>query len=76
MIKLKTQYPFIDENGNEKSNLIKHYAEDENGNNYYIKQVETGLEYSEAVDVYPCRYTYKKTDKIVEKPIEEDVTET
>lgn len=67
MIKLKTQYPFIDFDGSERSNLIKHYAEDENGNKYYIKQVETGFEYYEAVDVYPCRYTYKATDKIIEE---------
>lgn len=77
MIELKSQYPFIDENGNERSNLIKHYAEDENGNKYYIKQVETGFEYAEAVDVYPCRYTYKKTDKKIEELIEEgNKTET
>lgn len=63
---VKTQYPYIDESGNEKSNLIKHYAEDENGNKYYIKQVETDIEYSEAVDVYPCRYTYIATDKKVD----------
>lgn len=66
MIEIKTQYPYIDENGNERNDLIKHYAEDENGNRYYILQVETNIEYSEAVDVYPCRYTYKATDKKVE----------
>lgn len=76
MSKLKVQYPFIDFDGSERSNLIKHYAEDENGNKYYIKQVETGIEYSEAIDVYPCRYTYKATDKKVEEPIEEGGTET
>lgn len=48
------------------SKLIKHWAEDEQGVKYYIKQVETGIEYSEAVDVLPCRYTYIVTDKPVE----------
>ena len=30
---------------------------------YYILQVETGIEYVEAIDVIPCRYTYKETDR-------------
>ena len=45
--------------------FIKHYAEDGQGVKYYIKQVETGVEYSEAVDVLPCRYSYVVTDKVV-----------
>ena len=65
MIELKKQYPYIDFNGKENVKLIKTYAEDENGNKYYIKQVETGTEYSEAVDVIPCRYTYVATDKLI-----------
>ena len=44
--------------------------------NFYIKQVETGLEYTEAIDVgiykndsyLPLHYTYEETDK----PIEEE----
>ena len=71
MIDLKIQYPFTDENGTEYANLIKHYAENENGERFYIKQVETGIEYSEAVDVYPCRYTYEATDKKIETVIDE-----
>jgi hypothetical protein len=27
-----------------------------------IRQIETGDEYSEAVDLVPCPYTYKETD--------------
>jgi hypothetical protein len=49
-----------------ENNLIKHYAEDSLGNRYYIKQVETGIEYEEAIDVIPCRYTYVVTDKKIE----------
>lgn len=67
---IKTQYPYIDENGNENSNLIKHYAENEKSEKFYILQVETVLQYSEAVDIYPCRYTYKATDKKIEEPEE------
>ena len=39
--------------------LIKH----ESDNNKIIRQVETGREYSSAVDVFPCKYTYEETDK-------------
>ena len=47
--------------------LEKHYAEDENGVKYYILQLPTCVEYAEAIDVVPCRYTYKVTDKIIEE---------
>lgn len=66
MIEIKTQYPFIEEDGSENANLVKHYAEDENGDRYYIQQVQTGIEYEEAIDIYPCRYVYVTTDKKVE----------
>lgn len=46
--------------------LIRHYAEDNQGNKYYIKQVETGIIYSEAVDILPCKYTYEVTDKKID----------
>lgn len=67
MVNVKVQYPYIDEEGNTYANLIKHTAEDENGNKYFILQNETEVEYSEAVDVYPCKYTYTATDKLVEE---------
>lgn len=45
--------------------LVKFYAVDENGDKYYIKQVQTGIEYIEAVDLIenPNGYTYEITDK-------------
>ena len=49
-----------------REKLEKHYAEDENGVKYRIKQVETGRVYDEAVDVVPCRYTYQVTDEKIE----------
>ena len=58
MIVLKTE--IID------NKFIKHYAEDLNGVRYFITQIETGIEYSEAVDLIPCRYTYSVTKKVVE----------
>ena len=45
------------------NNLIKHYAIDENGKQYKILQVETNVIYDEAIDVLPCRYTYKATNE-------------
>lgn len=34
--------------------------------NKMIKQLETGIEYAEAVDVYPVRYTYIESEKEIE----------
>lgn len=53
------QYPFIDESGTEHDNLVKHYSDE----GKLILQVETGVKYAEAIDVYPCRYTYEETDE-------------
>ena len=45
--------------------LVKH----ESDCGKMIRQVETGREYSSAVDVIPCKYTYEETDKdIPERP--------
>lgn len=43
--------------------LIKHSSD----NGVYIRQVETGIEYAEAIDVIPCRYTYEETDRPIEE---------
>ena len=40
-----------------------------------IKQIETGIEYSEAIDVYPVRYTYIESENDIEQP-EEEIEET
>ena len=61
MVELRTEYPFQMPNGALNEGLIKHWAEDENGKRYLIKQIETNLEYGEAVDVFPCPYTYVVT---------------
>lgn len=47
--------------------LVRHYSD----KGMVLLQVETGIEYSDAVDVIPCRYTYEETDM----PIEGDPTE-
>lgn len=41
-------------------------------NNMYIRQVETGCEYSEAIDVEDAPYTYEETDKAIENNSSED----
>ena len=46
-------------------NLYKSYSDA----GFYIKQVETGVEYSEAIDVENAPYTYVETDKLI--PVEE-----
>ena len=67
MIELKLQRPYIDENGKVYEHLERHYAEDENGAKYKIKQIETGIIYDEAIDPYPCKYTYEVTEEPVEE---------
>lgn len=57
---IKTQHPFIDENGNTHNNLIKTWTDDETKT---LLQVETGQTYDEAIDVYPCHFTYQEVDK-------------
>lgn len=63
-----TQYPFIDASGAERYELIEHKSD----KGVLIKQVETGILYASAIDVYPCRYTYEETDEPIEidEPIE------
>ena len=42
--------------------LIKHYSD----KGVMLLQVETGLVYSDPVDVVPCRYTYEETNELIE----------
>lgn len=41
------------------NNTLVHHCSDAN---LMILQNETGIMYSEAIDVVPCRYTYTETD--------------
>lgn len=49
--------------------LYKTYSD----NNKYIIQVETGIKYEEAIDVYPLRYTYIESEEDI--VVEEETTE-
>ena len=42
--------------------LIKHYSDA----GFMLLQVETGIKYSDPVDVYPCRYTYEETNEKID----------
>ena len=57
---IKTQYPYVDDQGVAHNKLIKTYTEDAGKG---LRQIETGVEYGKAViDLYPCRYTYEEVD--------------
>lgn len=43
-------------------NLYRNYSDE----GFYIVQNETGIEYSEAVDVEGAPYTYNESDKLIE----------
>ena len=43
-------------------NLYRTYSDE----GFYLVQNETGIEYSEAVDVEDAAFTYSETDKVVE----------
>jgi hypothetical protein len=45
-------------------NLYRTYSDE----GFYLLQNETGVEYSEAVDVESSKYTYSETDKPIETP--------
>jgi hypothetical protein len=54
---------------NDGVRLIKTYSD----SNKYIIQVETGIEYDVAIDVFPLRYTYIESDKDIEAENNENI---
>lgn len=50
--------------------LIRHYSDA----GMLILQVETGAKYGEAIDIYPCPFTYEETEEPDEP--EEEMSET
>ena len=53
-------------------NLYKSYSDE----NFYIKQIETGIEYMEAIDVEDAPYTYEETNKKIEEELSTDENAT
>lgn len=47
--------------------LIRHYSDA----GYMLLQNETGIKYSDPIDVIPCIYTYTETDELIETEEEE-----
>lgn len=54
-------------------NLYRTYSD----TNHYIRQIETGAIYSDAIDVEGAQYSYEETDELipVDKPQESQVEE-
>ena len=48
--------------------LFKTYSTE----NLYIRQIETGIEYSEAIDVESAPYTYEETEEKIERELIEN----
>lgn len=67
---LKTQHPYFDDKGVEHFDLIKHWTDDPE--HKILLQVETGAMYEEAIDLYPCQFTYQEVDKPVEEEEESE----
>lgn len=44
--------------------LIRHYSDQ----GVLLLQNETGIKYSDPVDIVPCPYTYTETDEPIEDP--------
>ena len=51
--------------------LIKHYSD----KGVMLLQVETGIMYSEPVDIIPCKYTYIETDISIDSEEENEEEE-
>ena len=65
------QYPYIDMDGNTHNDLIYHYSD----NNKQIRQIETNILYIDAIDKYPCEYTYEETDIDIPNDDENEIIE-
>lgn len=50
--------------------LVKHYSDA----GFLLLQNETGVKYSDPVDIVPCPYTYTETDELINN--EDNDTET
>lgn len=53
------KYEFLTINNKD---FVKTYSDE----GKYIQQVETGIKYSEAIDILPSKYTYVETDEPIE----------
>lgn len=63
---VKTQHPYIDENGNQREDLIKYYSDE----GCQLMQTETGLVFDDVIDRYPSKYHYVEVKDMAEQPAE------
>jgi hypothetical protein len=49
--------------------LVKHYSD----KGVLLLQKETGIKYSDPIDIVPCPYTYEETDEPIEVEEPEEV---
>lgn len=45
--------------------LVRYYSD----NNFTIRQIETGIEYSEAIDTVPPLYTYEESSNKIDEEL-------
>lgn len=62
------QHPYVDSEGIAHDDLVKH----ESDSGKPIMQLETGRVYEEAVDNYPCAYTYVEIENEQEEKEEDN----
>lgn len=55
------EYPY-----NGREDRIRRYSD----SGFILRQNETGNEYGEAIDTYPCPYTYTETDISIESEVD------
>ena len=63
---VKSQHPYIDENGNQREDLIKFYSDE----GCQLMQTETGLVFDDVIDRYPSKYHYVEVKDMVDQPAE------
>lgn len=57
---IKTEYPYINETGESDNSRIKTYSDEGKP----IIKLSTGEKYQEAIDTYPCKYTYIEYEEV------------
>ena len=57
---IKTEYPYINEAGESDNTRIKTYSDEGKP----IIKLSTGEKYQEAIDTYPCKYTYIEYEEV------------
>lgn len=68
---IQVQHPYVDDNGAEHENLIKTFSDD----GHQLLQVETGIVYDEAIDIYPCAFTYEEVEEENQEPLDPEAPE-